>query len=130
MKILIIDDDPLARYTLSKMLTGDGYDVVMAVDGESGFAAVVDENPAVVITDLIMPKTEGIEMILRIRRERPEIRIVAISGGGRYGNADLLSLAQSVGADVIVAKPFEAEELLEPLRRLAGGSVDPETKAV
>lgn len=130
MKVLIIDDDPLARYTLSKMLTGDGYDVVMAVDGESGFAAVVDENPAVVITDLIMPNKEGIETILRIRRERPDIRIIAISGGGRYGNADLLPLAQSVGADAVVAKPFEAGELLSPLRRLAGPSVDPEANGV
>jgi CheY-like chemotaxis protein len=120
MKILIIDDDPLARYTLSKVLTSNGYEVVMAVDGESGFAAVLEENPEIVITDLIMPKREGIETILRIRQEHPEIRIIAISGGGRYGNADLLPMAQSVGADAIVAKPFEAEELLEPLRRLSG----------
>ena len=120
MKVLIIDDDPLVRYTLSKILTSNGYDVVTAVNGERGFASLVDENPEVVITDLIMPEQEGIETIIRIRRERPDIRIIAISGGGRYGNFDLLPMAQSLGADAIVAKPFEAEELLGPLQRLSG----------
>jgi DNA-binding response OmpR family regulator len=130
MKVLVIEDDPLARYTVAKILTGDGYEVVTAVDGESGFAAVLEHNPDAVITDLIMPKKEGIEMILSIRRDRPTIPIIAISGGGRYVNADLLPMAQSVGADAIVAKPFEAEELLEPLRRLCLPLLGPEANAV
>jgi CheY-like chemotaxis protein len=122
MKVLIIDDDPLARYTVSRILTGAGYDVVTAIDGEAGLAAVAKENPTIVITDLIMPNKEGIETILGIKQGHPEIRIIAISGGGRYGNADLLPMAQSIGADAIVAKPFEAEDLLEPLRRLCASS--------
>jgi CheY-like chemotaxis protein len=129
MKVLIIDDDPLVRYTLSKILTSHGYEVATAVNGERGFASLVDENPAVVITDLIMPEQEGIETIIRIRREHPNIRIIAISGGGRYGNFDLLPMAQSLGADVIISKPFEAEELLGPLKRLSGMSSGPEADA-
>jgi CheY-like chemotaxis protein len=120
MKVLIIEDDPLARYTLSRILTGAGYDVVTAIDGEAGLTAAAKDNPRVVITDLIMPNMEGIETILSIKQNHPEIPIIAISGGGRYGNSDLLPMAQSVGADAIVAKPFEAEDLLEPLRRLLG----------
>jgi CheY-like chemotaxis protein len=123
MKILVIDDEPLARYTLAKILSGDGYDVVVAEDGESGLAAVLEHDPDAIITDLIMPKKEGIETIFGIRRERPGIPIIAISGGGRYVNSDLLPLAQSVGADAVIAKPFEAKDLLEPLRRLCGGPV-------
>ena len=92
-------------------------------------AAVLEHNPDAVITDLIMPKTEGIEMIFGIRRERPNVPIIAISGGGRYGNSDLLPLAQSVGADAVVAKPFEADDLLEPLRRLCGAAADPAAPA-
>src|SRR5436853_1437898 len=101
MKVLIIDDDPLVRYTLSKILTSHGYDVVTAADGERGLAVIADENPAVVITDLIMPEQEGIETIIRIRREYPDVRIIAISGGGRYGNFDMLPMAQTLGADAI-----------------------------
>jgi CheY-like chemotaxis protein len=129
MKVLIIDDDPLVRYTLSKILTSHGYDVVTAADGERGLASLADENPGIVITDLIMPEQEGIETIIRIRQERPDIRIIAISGGGRYGNFDMLPMAQTLGADAVVAKPFEAEELLGPLQRLAGLSSSPGPKA-
>lgn len=119
MKILVIDDDPLVRYTLTKILTNHGYDVITAVDGARGYACLGHENPAVVITDMIMPEQEGIETIIRIKRERPEIGIIAISGGGRYGNMDFLPMAQSLGADAILAKPFEADELLSRLRELS-----------
>jgi DNA-binding response OmpR family regulator len=118
MKILIIDDDPLVRYTLTKILTNNGYDVVTAVDGARGYACL-DQNPEIVITDMIMPEQEGIETIIRIKRERPEIGIIAISGGGRYGNMDFLPMAQSLGADAILPKPFEADELLSRLRELS-----------
>jgi CheY-like chemotaxis protein len=119
MKILIIDDDPLVRYTLAKILTSHGYDVVTAVDGERGLACLQSENPSIVITDMIMPEREGVETIIQIKRERPDIGIIAISGGGRYGNYDLLPMAQSLGADEILAKPFEADELLSRLQHLA-----------
>jgi CheY-like chemotaxis protein len=122
MKVLIIDDDPLVRYTLSKILIGNGYEVVTAIDGERGFACLALENPAVVITDLIMPERDGIETIIRIRREHPGIGIIAISGGGRYRSFDMLPMAQSLGADAIVAKPFEADELLGPVQRLAAAA--------
>jgi CheY-like chemotaxis protein len=129
MKVLLIDDDPLVQYTVSKILTSRGYEVVAAADGERGFEAVAVENPAVVITDLIMPEQEGLETIIRIKREYPEIGIIAISGGGRYNNLDMLPMAQSLGADAIVSKPFEPEELLNPLRRLAGLLADREATA-
>jgi CheY-like chemotaxis protein len=122
MKVLLIDDDPLVLYTLSKILVGDGYDVTTAVDGKQGLACVAADKPAIVITDLIMPEQEGIETIIHIRREHPEIRIIAISGGGRHGSFCMLPIAQSIGADAILAKPFEANELLEPLHQLAGAA--------
>ena len=77
-----------------------------------------DEHPDVVITDIIMPEQEGIDTIIQIRRERPGIKIIAISGGGRIRNIDFLEMAQSLGADEVLAKPFEADELLSSLIRL------------
>jgi CheY-like chemotaxis protein len=122
MKVLLIDDDQLVRYTLSRVLTGNGYDVTTAVDGKQGLACVAADKPAIVVTDLIMPEQEGIETIIHIRREHPEIRIIAISGGGRDGNLDMLPMAQMLGADAIITKPFEARELLEALQKLASAA--------
>jgi CheY-like chemotaxis protein len=118
MKILVIDDDHLVRYTLSKILSSYGYEVVTASDGKRGMTVLRDEHPDVVITDIIMPEQEGIDTIIQIRRERPGIKIVAISGGGRIRNIDFLEMAQSLGADEVIAKPFEADELLNRLLRL------------
>ena len=83
MKVLVIDDDHLVRYTLSKILQRNGYHVVTASDGKRAMAVFRDERPDVVITDIIMPEQEGIETILKIRHERPEVKIIAISGGAR-----------------------------------------------
>jgi CheY-like chemotaxis protein len=112
MKILVIDDDQLVRYTISKILENAGHQVVVAEDGMRGFALFEREHPDVVITDLIMPEQEGIETIIRIKRQRPEVRVIAISGGGRLGNLDALGMAQRLGADDVIAKPFAAAELV------------------
>jgi DNA-binding response OmpR family regulator len=118
MKILVIDDDHLVRYTVSKILSSYGYEVVTAADGKRGMIVLRDEHPDAVITDIIMPEQEGIDTIIQIRRERPGIKIIAISGGGRIRNIDFLEMAQSLGADEVIAKPFGADELLNRLTRL------------
>jgi CheY-like chemotaxis protein len=127
MKILVIDDDHLVRYTLSKILSSNGYEVVTASDGKRGMAVLRAEHPDVVITDIIMPEQEGIDTIIQIRRERPAIKIIAISGGGRIRNIDFLEMAQSLGANDVIAKPFEADELLSCLISLG---LPPTTGAV
>ena len=121
MKVLVIDDDHLVRYTLSKILQRSGYDVVTASDGVRGMLLLREEHPDVVITDIIMPEQEGIDTIIQIRRERPSIKIIAISGGGRIRNIDFLTMAHSLGADDVIRKPFEADELLARLTELGFG---------
>src|SRR5690348_3840980 len=118
MKILVIDDDHMVRYALSRILQRSGYDVVTASDGKRGMMLAREELPDVVITDIIMPEQEGIETIGLLRHQYPQIKIIAISGGGRIRNVDFLEMARSLGADDVIAKPFEAEELLRRLRRL------------
>ena len=118
MKILVIDDDHLVRYALSKILSSNGYEVVTASDGRRGMVVLRIEHPDVVITDIIMPEQEGIDTIIQIQRERPGVKIIAISGGGRIRNIDFLEMAQSLGADDVLAKPFEVDDLLSCLIRL------------
>ena len=122
MKILVIDDDCLVRYTLSRILSSSGYEVVTASDGLRGMTVLHNEHPDVVITDIIMPEQEGIDTILQIRRARPHVKIIAISGGGRIRNIDFLKMASSLGADDVIPKPFEADELLSRLSRIGSGT--------
>jgi DNA-binding NtrC family response regulator len=126
MKVLVIDDDLLVRTALARLLARHGYEVVTAEDGERGFASVAKEAPAVVITDLIMPRQEGIETIHRLKQEHPEIPIIAMSGGGRFCDLDMLPMAKLMGADATIAKPFESDELLSLLQRLCGSLLRPE----
>jgi DNA-binding response OmpR family regulator len=116
MKILVIDDDHMVRYALSRILQRSGYDVVTASDGKRGMMLVREELPDVVITDIIMPEQEGIETISLLRHQYPRMKIIAISGGGRIRNVDFLEMARSLGADDVISKPFEADELLGRLR--------------
>ena len=121
MKILVIDDDKSLRYTLARILVNDGYEVVMAEDGEHGLAMFHKDRPDLVICDLIMPQRGGIETLAQIRRESPAMKIIAISGGppgGRTLNVDGLAMALESGASEVMVKPFRNEDLLSRVRNI------------
>jgi DNA-binding response OmpR family regulator len=111
-KILLIDDDPLVRRTIERILQKNGYQVYLAADGLEGLRTFRTLQPDLVITDLIMPVKEGLDTIRLLRTWSPEAKIIAISGGGRVANADLLLEAAVLGASMVIAKPFEPDELL------------------
>jgi two-component system, chemotaxis family, chemotaxis protein CheY len=121
-KILVIDDDPLVRSTVARILRHRGYEAILAEDGHKGLKLFQSEAPDLVITDIIMPDREGIETIREMRAVRADVKIIAISGGGRLGNLDLLAMAGKLGADEIVAKPFDAAELVAPVTRCLGAA--------
>jgi DNA-binding NtrC family response regulator len=122
MKILVFDDDVTVRQTLTEILQdGGGYEVVNAEDGLRGMALFRSEQPGLVITDIIMPDQEGIQTIAEMRKERPDAKIIAISGGGRVGNIDFLKIAQHIGAVDAIAKPFDPDDLLRRVRRCLNG---------
>jgi len=118
MHILVIDDEYLVRYTLARVLRNDGYDVVTAADGQRGMVAFRESAPDIVITDIIMPEQDGIATIRQMRRERPQIKILAISGEVGIGNFDVLEIARKLGADDVIGKPFDAAALLACLRAM------------
>jgi DNA-binding response OmpR family regulator len=118
--VCVIDDDEQVRATLAEILRRSGYAVVMASDGDMGLEVVEQSNPAIVITDIVMPNREGIETIREIRSRFPEVRILAISGGGsKSSSTDFLELAYALGADDVLAKPFRMAELLHKMGKLA-----------
>ena len=118
MKILVIDDDDMVRDSLAVVLRGQGYDVYTASDGYRGMSVFASARPDMVVTDILMPDQEGIETIRRMRLEYPEIKIIAMSGGGRIIDIDVLDLASKLGADAVLAKPFDPEHLLRRISDL------------
>ena len=126
--VLIIDDEEDVRTAIREVLTRAGYDVRTASDGQEGLAAQRQEPAAVVITDIIMPEKDGIEAIREIRKEFPEVKIIAISGGGGLSavayqpetivTTAYLAAAKDVGADRIFTKPFNRTELIEAVAGL------------
>jgi CheY-like chemotaxis protein len=121
-KILIIDDERDVRDSVAKVLERSGYEVRVADGGTEGIEAYQKHGADVVITDIIMPETNGVDVIAALRKESPSVRIIAISGGGNFApigyvpmaittNA-YLAAAKKVGADAILTKPFERKDLL------------------
>ena len=120
-RVLLIDDDDLVRKILRRILEGADFEVVEAADGDEGIRSYEAEPIDVVVTDILMPKKEGIETIIELRRINPEVRIVAISGGGRNVGQQYLKMAGKLGADRILPKPVRPKELLDAVRDILSG---------
>lgn len=113
-KILIVDDEPQLRVMLTHMLEMDEHDVVEAVNGVDGVRMYRECQPDLVITDLVMPEQNGIDMLLELKKESPNVKILAISGGGGItGSFDYLPIAKLIGARQVLKKPFGVDELRE-----------------
>lgn len=117
-RILIVDDDADLRLSLQLALEGAGYAVEATAGAAEALGLLKQRAVDIVITDLLMPDTDGFEAIGKLRRDFPSTRIVAVSGGGRRGAQHYLTAARLVGADATLVKPFEVEALLEILRGL------------
>jgi len=118
MKALVIDDEPAMRALVSSILQEAGYEVREAADGRIGLAAFNTFEPDLVITDIVMPNEEGIGTIRQLRQLKPDLKIIAISGGGRMGNMDFLRIAKDFGAAATLAKPFRKQQFLDVLKTL------------
>ena len=119
-RILVIDDDVQIRQLLKMMLEQAGYEVLAAENGNEGTKLFRTERIDLVITDIIMPGKEGIEIIRDLQHDFPEVKIIAISGGGRVSGKDYLRIAGRFGADRTFSKPFECDALLEAVQELLG----------
>jgi len=118
-RILLIEDDDMVRDLFRSILSDEGYEVVAAVDGAEGLRRIEDGGFDLVLTDILMPEKEGVSTILEMKRLHPEIRIIAISGGGRTRNLTPLKIAKKAGADLALSKPIEPNDLLKAVRKVA-----------
>jgi len=118
----LVDDDDLSRSTVQAMLSRMGHEVTAVGDGREALQLCRAEPPQLVITDLIMPDTDGLELIQEIRKFAPSLPIIAISGGGRVNANEYLTVAQKFGAAVVLAKPFSNLELREAVGAALAGA--------
>lgn len=115
--ILVVDDDPMVGKTVQRMLNTGKWEVRLARDGRDALEQVSKQVPDLVVTDIIMPDMEGLEMIVALQKSNPQIRIIAVSGSGRSNAVDYLTYAAKLGAYATLSKPFRRDELLEVVYR-------------
>jgi YesN/AraC family two-component response regulator len=115
-QILIIDDEPQIRSMLKLMLERDGHEVAEAPDGIEGIK-IYRQNPAdLIITDLIMPNKDGIGLIIDLKKEFPNVKIIAMSGGGLNKPDGYLKGAKKLGAACTLTKPIDRDEMLRAIK--------------
>jgi CheY-like chemotaxis protein len=129
-EILIVDDERDVRDALKRVLDLAGYSVRTAANAMDAMAELERSPADVVVTDIIMPKINGVQAIELICKAFPTVRIIAISGGGNFGitsykpmaitTTAYLASAQAAGAHLVLTKPFEAVELIQAIEEVLG----------
>ena len=119
--ILLADDDDEFLAMLSSALIRAGYQVKVAFDGERALKLYKDLPTDLVITDLVMPEKEGLELIGELKRLNPEVKVIVVSGAGKHVLPDYLKMAKALGAKRVLAKPFSEREILEAIFEVLEG---------
>lgn len=117
-RILVIDDDHHILLMIKKMLERAGYKVELASNGNEGLELFNSVPLDLVICDIIMPEKEGLETIREMRRLNPELKIIAMSGGGRVSSDNYLNNAKAFGAARVLGKPFSQKLMISAVKDL------------
>ena len=127
-KVIIIDDEEDIRIVLKEIFVRAGFDVSVASNGDDGLNLLREQGADLVITDIIMPGSDGVETAYDIRMEFPKTKIIVMSGGGNAASlgyessaiatSAYLASAAAVGADLTLTKPFDRDELLKAAKEL------------
>jgi YesN/AraC family two-component response regulator len=117
-RILVIDDEPLVRRLLRRILEAAGYQVSEAENGRRG-VELFRENPAdLIILDIIMPEQDGLQTMMSLRQEFPDVKVIGISGGDFSSPDGYLQMADMIGAQRTFSKPIERTALLNTIREI------------
>lgn len=117
-RILVVDDDEIVRAALCGVLSAKGHAVSETESGQSAVHLHRAEPFKLIITDILMPDFDGIEVIRRLRQVDPGVKIMAVSGGGWADPDHFLAMAERLGADATFSKPFNWETLVAAVERL------------
>ena len=120
--ILIVEDEPVMRSMLGLLLKSAGHAVIESEDGLAASGILQRERVDLIITDVVMPKMDGLEFIREVRQRWPAVPIIAVSGGGDHLDGSYcLKVARSMGAAATLEKPIDERRLLQVITELAAG---------
>lgn len=125
-RVLLVDDDEAVLRLQEAILKDAGFAVKYLTDGSKAKRLAVQGGYDVVVTDIYMPDTDGLEIIMELRRNAPNVGLVAVSGGDRYGSSSALSTAEVMGA-VVLGKPFTPNQFVTAVNEAISAKA---TKAV
>ncbi len=114
--VLIVDDSKTTREYITMILKEEGYRTLEAKDGNVCLEVLKEEEPTLVIMDIVMPEKEGIETIIILKKQYPNIPVLAVSGAALSDS--YLNNAKRLGADLTLNKPFTKEELLVAINKV------------
>jgi DNA-binding response OmpR family regulator len=118
-RILIVDDEPNIVVSLEFLMKREGFETIVAGDGEAALAAIADRSPDLVILDVMLPKMNGFEVCQRIRSDphRQGIKILMLTAKGRDTE---VAKGIGLGADAYVTKPFSTKDLVAQIKQMLG----------
>jgi CheY-like chemotaxis protein len=122
--IIVVDDEKIIRTLLKEILTKAGHEVRMTKDGLEAMELVNEKEPDLIITDIFMPEKSGLEVIMELRRDKPDIKLIAISGDTASragGHMDCLGVAKDLGCVRILEKPFTKDQVLNSVNEAMNG---------
>jgi DNA-binding NtrC family response regulator len=119
LNILLVDDETEFLFTTSELLTLKGFKVYSASSVREAHAVLKNSEIDIVVADIILPEHDGFEMIMFLNEHYPQIKIIAISGGGRIDKLAYLKLAQGLEVSATLAKPFLVEELISTIKSIS-----------
>jgi len=117
-KILLVDDEKSIRKMLRTVLGDDKYSFAEASNGLEALAIMETQSIDLILTDVIMPDCDGIELVMSVRKKLPDIKVIVMSGGGRVRADHYLNLAEKLGAARVFEKPFNTAELRDTVSEL------------
>ena len=125
LKILVVDDDEQVRRLAAAYLTGAGHEVRQASHGEEALRVLDEWQPDLLLTDIVMPEMEGLQLIRLVRRLQPSVRIIAMSGGAVENAGLYLKTAGRFGADAVLNKPFQFADLMRAVAEACKAPSEP-----
>lgn len=126
VRVLVVDDELPIRVLLERVLERAGYEVEVAATGEEGLEAYRRAPADLVITDILLPEMDGLQLICELRKDRPDLEIIAMSGGGKVNAQNYLDSSTLFGAHHTIEKPFDIQAVVDLVDELMRGeSQDP-----
>lgn len=118
IRIMVVDDDEAFRQTVCELLAEGDFEILSAESGTQLFTVLKKQSVDIVLTDIVMPDEDGLEIVRKIKKMNPAPKIVAMSGGGRIAATDYLEIARLMGVSATIQKPFKQQELVGLLQQV------------